>query len=80
LKLSLKLIPLDWSECPQKEGPCHYWPRALQNSFCFGNPAIPAIWDPWLSVPRLLVVWLYRNLFINESDLLSAIIMPKEVE
>jgi hypothetical protein len=28
----------------------------------FGNPAIPTCWDPWLSVPRLLVVWLYRFL------------------
>jgi hypothetical protein len=27
---------------------------------CFGNPAIPEIWDPWLSAPRLLEVWLYR--------------------
>lgn len=26
----------------------------------FGNPAIPEIWDPWLSAPRLLEVWLYR--------------------
>jgi len=26
----------------------------------FGNPAIPEIWDPWLSAPRLLGVWLYR--------------------
>jgi len=29
-------------------------------------------WDPWLSVPRLLVVWLYRYFFINESDLLKS--------
>jgi hypothetical protein len=34
--------------------------------FNFGNPAIPGTWDPWLSVPQLLVVWLYRFLFFND--------------
>jgi len=40
-------------------------PRVRQNFSCFGNPAIPGAWDPWLSVLRLLGVWLYRQL---ESD------------
>jgi hypothetical protein len=35
--------------------------HGLQNSLRFGNPAVPTFLDPWLSVPRLLVVWLYRQ-------------------
>ena len=32
--------------------------------FHFGNPAIPLSLDPWLSVPRLLVVWLCRQYLV----------------
>ena len=66
----------------QKKGPLVYRPRAPQNFFCFGNPAIPNIQDPWLSVPRLLVVWLYRQSILKPFFLskLWAILVPKEIE
>jgi hypothetical protein len=60
-----------------KKYPCHYidhrfakFLSSLPAGRCFGNPAIQGTCsgkstgffpDPWLSVPRLLVVWLYRQ-------------------
>ncbi len=45
---------------PQQSGPV----RLCQ----LRQPGYPNIWDPWLSVPRLLVVWLYRCLFSMVID------------
>jgi hypothetical protein len=40
--------------------------------FDFGNPAIPSSWDPWLSVPRLLAVWLCRQYSVlNDSHFIG---------
>ena len=33
--------PFGRLRAPQKRGPCQCRPRAPQNSFCFGNPAVP---------------------------------------
>jgi hypothetical protein len=71
-------------------------PSCLPSGRCFGNPAIPGAWDPWLSppsifgeagppefigtgVPRLLVVWLYRQFRPIQFVLIMirAISMPK---
>ena len=41
-----------------KKNPCHNGPRVFSVSLASATRL--SLGDPWLSVPRLLVVWLYR--------------------
>ena len=49
----------------------------MQNHFCFGNPAVPIIRDPWFSAPQLLGVWLCRQCYLKSLKWESAIRVPK---